>query len=871
MNVKKTVKKIVALGTGAGLVGMTLMSAMALAPDLTTYPDFVLEGNQFDGKIVVGSTAKPEDILGSIDIATSLQAVSTTAVSTGDSVTTTNVEGDAKKIEDSGNILELGEEIGSVIETLTDDDLMMLEDGTVEAKGRTSYSQVLELDGAVGTGSGVVGLFEDHDKEIAPFLFFDDDEELFNYELEFTSGLESDIDDDDKLEDFEDETIYMLGQKYSIIDAETDGTDSLTMELIAGDVTDTLEEGTSKTYEVDGKDYEVTVVAIGESGNDQTVKFLIGTESTKALEAGETDTLDDGLEIGVREILETTAYLESSPRSIVEFYLGANKIIFEDDDITAAGGGSVEIDTNDIGEATLEMSGTITGDDFRLDTIEYSLAVDADYRNDIYVGVEEGVRDALDEPEGMLNPDWDIMFYGLTEPDFTEIQFNPKGDDQYDLTFENRKGDEFTVPLMNTEAASKWGDEDYDLVFWEVDTVANNTPGIAADFNIDLDDYFIVTDIGADATADNADDTYVLQFVNVEEDDTQIILEHVSTGEEIPATYDSGDIDTVGDAATGEFSIGGKKFDFWVWDSDGNGAYVLAVDLNNNGGMTNDQQVDIVTKGGAVLSIDDFDISDDAATITLTTFAEDVDGNNAQAVDIDFTSAGTEVDLGVDNAATGSNGVSTVYQEADTDADETTTMTAYGTKFLEADEDDDADSLMVYYPLEQVEALVYVVGGSVQTSSHTVGGGTAELVNPLGVGLAVLDVDVSLDSDNLIVVGGPCVNNIAADLMQSGSDCAEGFEDGMAIINTYDTDNHYAVLVAGGVARDTVRAAQVLAEAALGPVDNLEGTEVEIIFAGANDVTIRAPVEDVEPEPEPEADDMDDMDDGEGEGEDTTE
>ena len=175
MNIKKTAKKIVALGAGVGMVGATLMGALAV--DLAEYPGNMVSGGQFDGKIVVGANAAAEDILGSIDLAAGLQAASTTEVEIGGSSETV-VTGDAVKIYDSGDILELGESIGDVTETLTDDDLEMLEGGRITtSKGSTDFNQILELNGATSGTSSLVGLFEDHDDDIGYFLFFDDGDE----------------------------------------------------------------------------------------------------------------------------------------------------------------------------------------------------------------------------------------------------------------------------------------------------------------------------------------------------------------------------------------------------------------------------------------------------------------------------------------------------------------------------------------------------------------------------------------------------------------------------------------------------------------------------------------------------------------------
>ena len=71
---KKAIKRILALGAGATMIGATIMGAMALT--LADYPKPFVTNGMFDGTIVVGEHAATSDVLGAIDIAASLQAAS---------------------------------------------------------------------------------------------------------------------------------------------------------------------------------------------------------------------------------------------------------------------------------------------------------------------------------------------------------------------------------------------------------------------------------------------------------------------------------------------------------------------------------------------------------------------------------------------------------------------------------------------------------------------------------------------------------------------------------------------------------------------------------------------------------------------------
>ena len=56
MEVKKAIKKVVALGIGAAMVGTTIMGAMAAS--LADYPKPFVQDGKFNGYIVLGDNAK---------------------------------------------------------------------------------------------------------------------------------------------------------------------------------------------------------------------------------------------------------------------------------------------------------------------------------------------------------------------------------------------------------------------------------------------------------------------------------------------------------------------------------------------------------------------------------------------------------------------------------------------------------------------------------------------------------------------------------------------------------------------------------------------------------------------------------------------
>lgn len=89
-----------------------------------------------------------------------------------------------------------------------------------------------------------------------------------------------------------------------------------------------------------------------------------------------------------------------------------------------------------------------------------------------------------------------------------------------------------------------------------------------------------------------------------------------------------------------------------------------------------------------------------------------------------------------------------------------------------------------------------------------------------------LDSEIEdITAQNLIVIGLPCVNLVAAELLEYPQDCAEGFSPGQARIKLFPHETGYSsMLVAGYSGADTRMAGKVLAHS----WQELSGDEVVI-------------------------------------------
>jgi hypothetical protein len=155
------------------------------------------------------------------------------------------------------------------------------------------------------------------------------------------------------------------------------------------------------------------------------------------------------------------------------------------------------------------------------------------------------------------------------------------------------------------------------------------------------------------------------------------------------------------------------------------------------------------------------------------------------------------------------------------------------------DNDDNSGGTLAL-PSDLVTAQVFItkVGANVVSS-----GSGAVQFQQIQVGTAKLDTDITdVTAQNLIVVGGPCADNVAARLMGNPADCAAGFKEGEAMLKLYEQSNgNVALLVAGFSAMDTRRASKVLANYK-DYAASLKGTEVKVKGTTLSDVTVESVV-----------------------------
>jgi hypothetical protein len=198
---------------------------------------------------------------------------------------------------------------------------------------------------------------------------------------------------------------------------------------------------------------------------------------------------------------------------------------------------------------------------------------------------------------------------------------------------------------------------------------------------------------------------------------------------------------------------------------------------------------------------------------------EDDDGNVGSVLfEADWDDSNDETDVSSPTisytaSATSNSGT----RESDTDV--TRYVSRWGT-WIERDSEDQA-RVMIKYPDEEVTAVVAVLGEGADVSlAGGVSGGSVKSAVPIKTSIAKLDREVT-SSDrsnrNLILVGGPVVNSLVAELAAAGktwtTDQYRSEGEGTAILNLVEdafASGRSALVVAGHSAADSRLVAGVL-------------------------------------------------------------
>ena len=217
--------------------------------------------------------------------------------------------------------------------------------------------------------------------------------------------------------------------------------------------------------------------------------------------------------------------------------------------------------------------------------------------------------------------------------------------------------------------------------------------------------------------------------------------------------------------------------------------------------------------------VDDTDRTDDTTDVPVV------------VMNVTLSGSATAQDL---VTATGTTNTSLVSDPGDSDIQ--FSRSRFGEKLTITAPTSGPSKYELMVPTEQAQVKLYVTSGSTTTATSTAGGSlTAVTV----VDATKLDSEIaSVTAQNLIAVGGPCVNTVSAELLGNPADCTEGFTPGKARVKLFEhASGKMAMLVAGYSGADTRLAGKVLAHR----WQELSGSEVDIEGTTYTDASIGAP------------------------------
>ena len=863
MRFQKAIKRMIALGTGA----VMLSSMVSAAADLANYPSPFVKDGKFSGVLIVGDKAAAEDVIGITDIVSSLQfaAVKKAATTGGSSV---SVEGDAWKVS-TANHLELSEDRTSSdeVETLRNvttfidkSNLKALASGSLTNNKVTSpYNQYLYLlgpgtEGALNTGYVI---YSENDKDTsADFLYFKSGKEIARYLIEFTTALESDVDDSTGsasttglfLTDYQDVDVNLFGRKYTIVTAKRTTTvgNNVVLTLMGGANKDTLLESQTKTYTISGKTYEVTLNFV----DADEAQFVINGQTSRKMKDGDTDKLADGTTVGVTDVLyqDYAGGIHSAT-----FFIGANKLELKDTLVTDVGSSNnLKVDDNTIDDAAVIIEGTDTNSTFKITRIHVNMTADDNYFVPANGKLSETIKAAggsSAEPQVLFTENWDIEYKGLAKVATEKIKLSTSGSSQYNLQFQDGDNQKVDVPVAKATAASNlvFGDNGKDFINGENATITK-------------DDYFVVTD-GSRKRGERK--TYVLQYKGsdkVTADNPVLRFKSMGSGDTIEQTF-SAPSNAAGEIAT--VKIGGADFKVYNATEDGSNMaandFKIRVDLDASGAINGvaNSTVNITTYSGAEIGFQTNGTMAggrtkvDGINMTLKTPDAAYDGNakdtveNMRATDYAVgisADSSTKVALAVLTGFTDGQKSSKIDERTpDGETNVQYAYTSYGTFIKRNSPSSEPGTLDIDYPLSQRYPLVYVTAKGASFSESAVSSTDAVTVQRIEVGAAKLASEVSdVKAQNTILVGGPCANAAAATVMGNPADCTAGFVPGEGMIQVWEHSNgNVAMLVAGYSAVDTRNAAAVVANYK-DYASQLKGTKV-VVKKVNSQLTVAAP------------------------------
>jgi len=828
VKLRKAIKRILALGTGATMVGATLFGAMAQG-DLSTYPAPFVQDGKFNALIVVGETGWTTDVIGAVDIATSLQYASRTqqTVQTGTAGTVT-VEGGAR-VDTASQPLRLGMYLNATGRTaLSKTDMpTLLKDTTFQDTDGNSYTiqHRIDLPGAVVSyGRSVPSSAQNIDEPVL-HINFDSNTPYYNLRLDFPTVV--------SLGNVTNQVVSIFGKDFTSGSGSEMSATKMTLYTAAVD--QTFRAGEQATVDINGVPVTVAVLGVNTQSTTASATISINGE-TESLTKGQTRTLG-GQRVYVRDV---QAYTQPVGGGGARLFIGSEKIVLEDGQSVVKGTSSKTVDGT---TCAFTQSGKVSKIAIQVTPRSYDTKAGAILEGQEFVDPVFGAFKFLLATPG-ATPAIDSAAKGV-------VKFSPSGDDRLNLKLTTKSGGAYDLGIGKGNSTSL-------LLRANSDLTRNFVTGTGG--TVTRNDYFVL------GTGEYQRILELRSLTNSTSESKIVVKDLAAGGTEQSWSF------TPGATSSGSMTYDGNSYTFTVamgsTTSVQDGS-ISSASITNQVYTSTDNRVDLPIHDGvsdpvggyynqtySVKERTSYSVgskADDYGNFTVV--YKYVSGSSGSDVLFQatptYTAEATTGSIGsarsLGDTAVAGTGYALSFDQVKGSSYDNRDLTPWGT-LVKYNSDSGGQSIELWLPNEQQKMNVFVapVSATATSTGATEGEITYYETTPISVGAAVLPSEVpgGIAGKNVIVVGGPCVNTAAAQLLGNPADCTTGFTEGKAMLQLFDNGGgKVALLVAGYNALDTRRAARVLGQYdTYKTAGKLKGTNVEVsgVKADFTDIVVSA-------------------------------
>ncbi|MBS3090455.1 hypothetical protein J4433_01660 [Candidatus Pacearchaeota archaeon] len=848
-------RKITSVLASAVMIGSSIAVASAAA-----YPSPFIKSGAADVAIVIGASAATIDNIAAVDIASNLQAELAKQTATGGSASTSSTEESANLATTSQKIY-LNSKLNDARTSLTKSELpTLLGNGKIldDAGTEYSYTQTLTLGSRAINYSTSGGDLND------PALLVEVGTAAENYLYQYVTTFNKNLNITHT--DVQGNSIKIMGQDYTIgSGSTTSGTDKLV--LFGAGTEKTLKEGETASIEIGGKTYSVQVSSIELISSVNYVSVSIDGSTVRRIAEGSSSKVG-GLEVYAK----TVHYLAKEAQvSYADLNIGSKKIILQHgsavkqgSDETSIYGTEVDIDpTSDSLVSAVKVNVSMTtstkdyikaGESFvdpvfggiKTQFVSVTPDLDAVTRDKVKIDTDNSRNAKVTFTSALAGEAGEKTIYFGHDDDDADTGIRTLLTDSANKTVHVVESD---AVLINEYAVINVGDYGRIIKLTEVPTgdldttskvqfedvitgknlfeggLTVGTSGQATT-NIDGNQYKFKVYNGSTSNASitwGAGATYgtngtgtqntIYPRIKLAKGGWIAILKPVTLSNS--GTYSLPGIQTLADYETGLSIInnsnaasgyGSKKFGNVNYTIDFRGSTnntIIGIDINQNDGSALVAGTDCLfnsttENGAAILFIEE----------KKTSETGNADNGDAICVNVDKSGSTSPVEISVSTPLV--TNIASPLTSLTSDSNLRRQVTRYGT-FNEYDSTDN-DRVTIKYPDEQMLADVVIATTSAEVSASTTGSAVAELGS-----VAVMDSEIdTVSSKNLIVVGGSCINTVAAKLLGSdmpicGADFTNksGISADQFLIKVLDSPyatGKVAMLVAGYEGADTRKA-----------------------------------------------------------------